>query len=287
MRAKFLGLPLLVLTITTGCFDEEVPNGSGGAEPHDGSSNYGDGYDDYDDNDDDYDDYDDYNAAPYVIDAYGGVSWDSYANDDVWTFEAVVGDPDGVYDVVEVWADVYDEYTGDLVDSFQLEDTGDPAFWSSEWLGYSTILDPFYDQYTVDIVAYDALGDYGYDTVWVEVYEEYEEPLNALPEVYDAYAGVFWDYAYDEEVWLFEASVDDADGVYDVVEVWADVYDEYTGELADSFELDSTDDPYFWTVEWFSADTYLDPYYDDYTVDFVGYDSLGDYDVLTVWADTY
>jgi len=283
MRTKFLALPFVMLVVTTGCIYEEVPNtGDGGAEPHDGSSEYG-GNNGYEEEEEVVV----YNEAPYVIDAYGGVYWDGY--DDIWAFEAEVDDPDGVYDIVEVWADVYDEYNGDYVESFELFSDSAPYFWASEWEGSSTSLDPFYDQYTVDLVVYDALGDYGYETVWVEVYEDEEEyvPVNSTPEVYDGYAGVYWDSWADDDVWVFEAEVDDPDGVYDVVEVWADVYDEYSGTLADYFPLENTSDPYFWSTEWFNSDTYLDPFYDGYTVDLVAYDEFGDYDVLTIWADTY
>ncbi len=117
-------------------------------------------------------------------------------------------------------------------------------------------------------------------------HDDYVES-NYSPYIEGAEAGVFYDdYAHDD-VWYFDASVDDPDGVYDVVEVWADVFDERSGEMVESFELYSTNDPYFWTSEWYGYDTYLDPFYDGYSVDFVAYDAYDAYDVLTVWAITY
>lgn len=111
------------------------------------------------------------NAAPYVADAGAGVYWDGYYHDDIWYFEAVVDDPNGPYDIVEVWADVYDEYHGvAYVETFELYPTNDPYVWFSDWMGYSTHLDPWYDGYTVDFVVYDAHGASGYTTVWAASY---------------------------------------------------------------------------------------------------------------------
>ncbi|MBX2800929.1 MAG: hypothetical protein KTR31_24830 [Myxococcales bacterium] len=111
------------------------------------------------------------NYAPIVSDGYAGVLYDGYYGDDVWTFEAVVDDPDGVLDVVGVWADVYDEYAGGvLVESFELFPTDDPYFWVSDWYGSTTFLDPFYAGYTVDIVAYDSYDDFDFITVWADTY---------------------------------------------------------------------------------------------------------------------
>jgi hypothetical protein len=111
------------------------------------------------------------NRGPLVHDAYAGVFWDDYYLDDIWTFEAQVDDPDGPYDVIGVWADVYDENRGGvLVESFELYPTDDPYFWASDWLGSTTFLDPFYDGYTVDIVAYDSYEDFDWMTVWAETY---------------------------------------------------------------------------------------------------------------------
>jgi hypothetical protein len=129
----------------------------------------------------------------------------------------------------------------------------------------------------------------------VHSHDRYEEPGTVIivednrgPLVHDAYAGVFWDDYYFDDVWTFEAQVDDPDGPYDVIGVWADVYDEYRGGvLVESFELYPTNDPYFWASDWMGSTTYLDPFYDGYTVDIVAYDSYEDFDWVTVWADTY
>lgn len=111
------------------------------------------------------------NSVPWVADAEAGVYWDNYNRDDIWYFEADTADADGVFDVVSVWADVYDEYANAAyITSFELYPTDDPAYWYSDWLGRSTGLDPYYDGYTVDFVAYDTYGDSSYTTVWALSY---------------------------------------------------------------------------------------------------------------------
>jgi hypothetical protein len=111
--------------------------------------------------------------------------------------------------------------------------------------------------------------------------------VNYAPEVYDGEAGCYYDRAYRDDIWYFEAFVDDPDGVYDVISVWADVYDEYDGSYVESFELFPTDDPYVWYSDWLGHSTWLDCYYRDYTVDLVAYDSYEDTDVLTLVPYTY
>jgi len=111
-----------------------------------------------------------YNESPSVEWADGGCYYDHYGDDYVWYFEADAFDPDGLFDVVAVYADVYDEYTGTLEDSFELFDTDDPYFWFSDWWGSSTYLDCHYDGYVVDIVAYD--------------YEDYTDVYSFWPAVY-------------------------------------------------------------------------------------------------------
>lgn len=111
---------------------------------------------------------------------------------------------------------------------------------------------------------------------------------NYAPILVDGYAGVFFDTFYGDDVWTFEATVDDPDGAFDILGVWADVYDEYRGGvLVESFELYPTDDPYFWYSDWFGSTTFLDPFYSGYTVDIVVYDQYESFDFITVWADTY
>ncbi|MCA9568929.1 MAG: hypothetical protein KC656_13865 [Myxococcales bacterium] len=105
------------------------------------------------------------NYAPQILDAYAEVAYDNYNMDDIWYFEATVDDLDGAYDVISVWADVYDEYDGTWVESFELFPTNDPLVWYSDWLGSTTYLDPFYPSYSVDIVAYDTYEDYDAITI--------------------------------------------------------------------------------------------------------------------------
>lgn len=112
-------------------------------------------------------------------------------------------------------------------------------------------------------------------------------PVNYAPQVVDASAGVFWDRRLQEDIWYFDAAVDDPDYVTDVVSVWADVWDERAGVLVESFELYPTNDPYIWYAEYYGRSTYLDPFYRNYTVDIVAYDTFDDFDSITVWADTY
>lgn len=94
------------------------------------------------------------NWAPEITWAEAGCFWDDRAYDFVWYFDADVTDPDGQMDVWEVYADVFDDRTGELVDSFLLDDFGG-GFWSTEWLQYQTWLDCSYGRYVVDFVAYD------------------------------------------------------------------------------------------------------------------------------------
>jgi hypothetical protein len=111
------------------------------------------------------------NYAPDVIGADAFVFYDGFYGDDIWTFEATVDDLNGPYDVVQVWADIYDESAGGvLIESFELYPTNDPYVWYSDWLGSSTWLDPFHGGYTVDIVAYDSFNAFGYQTLWVSTY---------------------------------------------------------------------------------------------------------------------
>jgi hypothetical protein len=110
------------------------------------------------------------NAAPYVLDGFSGCFYDSYNRDDVWYFDASTDDPDGVFDVVQVWADVWDDRTGELVQSFELYPTDDPYIWYSDWLVSTTFLDCWYPFYSVDIVAYDAFDAYGAITILPDTY---------------------------------------------------------------------------------------------------------------------
>ena len=89
------------------------------------------------------------NYAPVINYAEAGCYWDGYYGDYIWYFTGDFDDPNGVYDVVSAWADVYDGPTGAWVD----------------WLGSSTYVDCNYRGYEVDIVVYDSLDVYTATTV--------------------------------------------------------------------------------------------------------------------------
>lgn len=110
------------------------------------------------------------NSAPVVYDAVAYCTYDGYNRDDIWVFEATVDDPDGVFDVVSVFADVYDDRSGVLVQSFELFPTDDPYLWFSDWLASTTVVDCFYPFYSVDVVAYDAYDAAGAITILADTY---------------------------------------------------------------------------------------------------------------------
>jgi hypothetical protein len=119
-----------------------------------------------------------------------------------------------------------------------------------------------------------------------------EEPLpqhhNRAPIVLDGAAWVEYDRQLGDDIWAFDAVVDDADGYRDLLGVWADVYDESRGGAhIQSFELFPTDDPAYWYSDWFGSTTRLDPFNNAYTVDLVVYDLGEKMGFLTVWAETY
>ena len=101
------------------------------------------------------------------------------------------------------------------------------------------------------------------------------EPVytNYSPTISWAEAGCYYDGYYGDYIWYFEADADDANGVYDVVSMWADVYDEPSGAWVDSFELYPTEDPYVWFSDWLGSSTHLSCGYPNYVVDFWAYDS--------------
>ena len=125
--------------------------------------------------------------------------------------------------------------------------------------------------------------DYYYDEPDIVVVE----PVNHLPTVLDATAGCYWDLSYGDDIWYFEAFVDDVDGPYDIQEVWADVWDEWSGQYIQSFPLYPTHDPYIWYSDWLGSTTWLSCWNPNYTVDVVVYDSWNDYGVSTIWPNTY
>ena len=111
--------------------------------------------------------------------------------------------------------------------------------------------------------------------------------LNHTPTINWADAGCYWDNYYYEDIWYFEANVSDFDGVYDVVSVYADVYDTYNGRWIETFELAPTNDPSFWSSTWFADTTYTSCYYGGYEVDITAFDSFNDYDVITIRPYTF
>lgn len=110
---------------------------------------------------------------------------------------------------------------------------------------------------------------------------------NFSPYITWADAGCFYDAAYRDDIWYFEAAVDDGNGPLDVVAVYADVYDSYTGQWVETFELFPTSDPYMWYSDWLGASTYLSCYYRGYEVDIVAYDVFDAFDATTIIPYTY
>jgi len=111
---------------------------------------------------------------------------------------------------------------------------------------------------------------------------------NWSPEVVDADAGCVWDGYLGEDVWYFEAEVDDYDGLGDIVSVEAHVYDDWHGgRWVDGFELDPTADRWVWYTEYPEHVTALDCHYRGYTVEFYVWDWWGDVGTLAVWPSTY
>lgn len=111
----------------------------------------------------------DVNDPPYVLDAYGGCGFDAELGTDVITFDASVTDPDGDLDVMQVWADVYDDASGELIESFPLYAEGGERWWS-DWLADSSYVDCWYPGYSVDVVAYDSFDAYDAVTIWFDSY---------------------------------------------------------------------------------------------------------------------
>lgn len=110
---------------------------------------------------------------------------------------------------------------------------------------------------------------------------------NVPPYVNWAQGGCYFDGYYYDDIWYFEADVDDANSPYDVTFVYADVYDDYTGAFVDTFELFPTDNPYLWFSDWLGATTYLDCAYSGYSVDIVAYDSYDAVDIITIYPQTH
>jgi hypothetical protein len=104
---------------------------------------------------------------------------------------------------------------------------------------------------------------------------------NEAPLVEWADASCYWDEYYRDDVWWFEADIVDADGLDDVVAVYADVYDGFDGAWVDAFEL-YYDGGNTWYSAWQGHSTYLDCGYYDYIVDFTPEDVVGEGAVYTL-----
>lgn len=106
-------------------------------------------------------------------------------------------------------------------------------------------------------------------------------PVDRHPEITYADAGCYWDAAYRDYVWYFEADATDPNGGGDVVEVYADVYDLTTGEWVDGFDL-SPDVGVTWYSAWVGSSTYLDCTRPVYSVAITAVDATGLWDLATV-----
>jgi hypothetical protein len=110
------------------------------------------------------------NGAPSVVSAEAGCYFDAVNNDDILDLYATVYDPNGLSDVSQVWADIYDEPTGELVQSLELFPTDDPAVWFSDWLVSTTSFDCTYPLWVIDFVAYDSSDATGALSVYPDTY---------------------------------------------------------------------------------------------------------------------
>lgn len=108
--------------------------------------------------------------APFIRDAAAGCDFDEFNMDEVWWFEADVSHPRGPLEVVQVWADIWDDRADALVVSVELFPEEDPYLWFSDWLGTSLSLDCAYPHYSVDFVAYDTQEDWDAVTVFPYTY---------------------------------------------------------------------------------------------------------------------
>lgn len=105
---------------------------------------------------------------------------------------------------------------------------------------------------------------------------------NHAPELTYTDAGCYWDPYYADYVWYFEADADDAEGALDVEMVYADVYDDYTGEWVDGFDL-LPDQGITWFSAWVGGSTYLDCTWAGYVVDITAVDTAGARDIETLY----
>lgn len=90
----------------------------------------------------------------------------------------------------------------------------------------------------------------------------------------------------DSAEWVFDAEVDDGDGLADIQQVYAYVYDETTDVRVASFALAPTDDPAVWEHREPAGETSLNCAFRNYSVDFLATDSDGNAGQITAWAQT-
>ena len=118
-------------------------------------------------------------------------------------------------------------------------------------------------------------------------YDTSSSVLNSDPIIESAEAGCFYDAALNEDVWYFDVSVYDPDSDYDIMAVYVDVYDTWTGELEDTFTLEEDDVWGVWNAEWQESYTNLDCYYSGYEIDVSAFDLYDGTDLVTIVPYTY
>ncbi|MDP2306332.1 MAG: hypothetical protein Q8P18_09925 [Pseudomonadota bacterium] len=119
------------------------------------------------------------------------------------------------------------------------------------------------------------------------VYTDDPKPApNLAPAIIYADAGCYPDDYYHDFVWYFDADVEDYDGSNDVYEVFVDVYDDWSGEWIDGFDL-LPEEGVTWYSAWVGSSTYLDCAYSGYVVDFTAVDIFGATDVVSVYPATW
>jgi len=119
-------------------------------------------------------------------------------------------------------------------------------------------------------------------------YESSPPPaVNEAPWYSYADAGCFWDRGYQDFIFYFDVDVKDDLGAENVAGVWVDVYDDATGGLSDSFEL-NPEPGQSWYSSWLGSTTYLDPHYGGYTAAIQAEDSegaIGETDIAMIPCD--
>lgn len=121
-----------------------------------------------------------------------------------------------------------------------------------------------------------------------DVYVPPPPEVNYAPVVDDAMSACLFD-GYDD-IFYIDAWVSDANGPLDVVSVWADLYDDVSGERLAEIQLYPTDDAFYWTYE--DVADRVGPYgvncwYGLYSVDVWAYDSIDQAGGLTIFPQTY